>query len=279
MATETIQYQWDDPVLKKQISLAAPVISACDIEPLDAWDTFLPVMREPHGPSYSHIAMPTLKDGGLIRISERVKLLTDSQSFGASQQRMPEGEIADCVKSRQIKDTAMPLLAQKIESKIVQHILDTATPCPSRHSTDNFALDSLAEMVMNPSGREDAETTWSYNHLTFLCHPLALKNITIPKWAGKQFRTESAPPAVITTPHMPPPSKTQKHSIPCVEVLCIDLTGLVLFISPATITAVCEPERWEIEASARCITAIWDFARPQPGRTELLAYPPSHSRT
>ena len=280
MASETIQYQWSDPDLKKSFSLAAPLISACDIAPLDAWDTFLPVVREPHGRRFGHIGIPTLSDGGVLRMSARVKLLAeDQQSFAAGEERMPEGEMAEYIQSRQIRDTALPLLAQKIEGEFVRHILQTATPWHSRDAASDHSLDSLADKVMNPSRSDEEEPAWSYDRLTFLCHPLSMRHIAIPKWAEKRFRPESAPPSVIATPHMPPPSKTHDFSIPFVVVLCMDITGLIFFMPPPVVTAVRGSERWEIEASARCVAAICDFARPQPAKTELLEHSVSHSRT
>ena len=270
---EIAEYFWDGSSLKaatgkekntyfleveKSMRLAAPFMSCCQLvgDPKiwkQASKAALPAVtprREMSPPSINEQSVWYDSPSSIAKISEKAAVFSEINDLHRQSYEMPSG----CLKKYLIWQfellAALPMLAAKTEHKILSHILSQTTkqPCSS--------LQELAAFSLGASRQDSHSPLTSHHLLTIVCHPHTIDMLEMPQWTRKKFRLTEAPPSVIATSAMPPPENGTA------TVLCLDISSMMLFLSPIKVKREISDTFWQIEASIECTGGIWNFSRP-----------------
>lgn len=290
---KTAEYFWDgsslkaaagtevnDCILKAQepMRLAAPFMSQCKVvaDP-EVWrqasEAALPAVtpgREMYPPSINEQSVWQDSGFSIAKISEKATVFSEMNDWRRQSYEMPSSSVKEYLISQFELLAALPLLAAKTEQKIISRILRQTTnqPCSSfqelaAHSLGISGQDSNRESVLINRrevpgiSHQDLRSLLNSHHLlTIVCHPHAIDMLEIPQWASKKFRPIEAPPSVIATSAMPPPENSTA------TVLCLDISSMMLFLSPIKVKREISETLWQIEASISCTGGIWNFSRP-----------------
>ena len=290
---ETAEYFWDgsslkaavetevnDSILEAQESmrLAAPFMSRCKVvaEP-EIWkqasETALPAVtpgREMSPPSINEQSVWHDSGSSIAKISEKAAVFSEINDLHRQSYEMPSGRVKEYLISQFELLAALPMLTAKTEHKIINRLLRQTSKhqCSSLQELATLSLgiseqDSHREPVLinrrevpGISHQDSRNPLNSHHLLTIVCHPHAIDILEIPQWARKKFRPTEAPPSIITTPAMPPPENG------AATVFCLDISGMILFLSPIKVKREISDTFWQIEASIECTGGTWNFARP-----------------
>ena len=290
---ETAEYFWDGSSLKaaagaevndcileaqESMRLAAPFMSCCKVvgDP-EIWEqaseAALPAVtlgREMYPPSINEQSVWQDSSFSIAKISEKAAAFSEINDWRRHSYEMPSGSVKEYLISQFELLAALPLLAAKTEQKIISRILRQTTnqPCSSlqelaAHSLGISEQDSNRESVLINRrevpgiSHQDLRSLLNSHHLlTIVCHPHAIDMLEIPQWASKRFRPPEAPPSIIATSAMSPPENGTA------TVLCLDISSMMLFLSPIKVKREISDTFWKIEASIECTGGIWNLTRP-----------------
>lgn len=290
---ETAEYFWDgnslkaaagtevnDCILEAQESmrLAAPFMSCCKLvgDP-EIWkqasEAALPAVTlgyEMNPPAIN--AQINWHSGGtsIAKISEKASVFSEISEWHGLISEMPSGSVKEYLISQFELLAALPMLAAKTEQKVINLLLRQTSKhqCSSLQELAALSLgiseqDSHREPVLinrrevpGISYQDSPSTLNSHHLLTIVCHPHAIDMLEMPQWTSKKFRPTEAPPSIIATPAMPPPENGTA------TVFCLDISSMILFLSPIKVRREISDTFWQIEASISCTGGIWNFARP-----------------
>lgn len=271
---ETAEYFWDGSSLEpgkgaeeenscileaqESMRLAAPFMSRCKVvgDPeiwAQASGSALPAVtpgREMSPPSINEESFWHDVRSSIAKISEKATVFSEINDLHRQSYEMPSGSVKEYLISQFELLAALPMLAAKTEHKIINRLL---------RQTSKHQCSSLQELVALSLGIDEQGSHSplnSHHLLTIVCHPHTIDMLEIPQWASKQFRPAEAPPSVIATSAMPPPENETA------TVLCLDITSMMLFLSPISVIRGISDSSWRIEASISCTGGIWNFSRP-----------------
>ena len=270
---ETAEYFWDGSSLKaaagtevndcileaqESMRLAAPFMSRCKVvsDP-EIWkqasEAALPAVtpgREMSPPSINEQSVWHDSGSSIAKISEKATVFSEINDLHRPSYEMPSGSVKEYLISQFELLAALPMLAARTEHKILNRLLRQTTK-QQCYSLQELAVHSLG------ASRQDAYSPLTSHHLlTIVCHPHAIDMLEIPQWASKKFRSPEAPPSVIATSAMSPPQNGTA------TVLCLDISSMMLFLSPIKVKREISDTFWKIEASIECTGGIWNFSRP-----------------
>lgn len=306
---ESAEYYWDGSSLKaaagteandcileaqESMRLAAPFMSRCKlISDPDIWKqasgSALPAVtpgREMSPPSINEQSSWYDSRSSIVKISEKATVFSGISDLHRQSSEMPSGSVKEYLISQFELLAALPMLAARTEHKIINRLLRQATKhqCSSLQELADISLgiseqDSISKFVQI-NGREVPGISYQDSHsplishhlLTIVCHPHTIDMLEIPQWANKKFRPTEAPPSIIATSAMPPPENGTA------TVLCLDISSMMLFLSPIKVKREISDIFWQIEASIECTGGIWNFSRPAltVGNLEISGRQHSH---
>lgn len=270
---ETAEYFWDGSSLKaaagtevndcileaqESMRLAAHFMSRCKvISDPETWkqasEAVLPAVtpgREMNPPSINAQTGWRSRGTSIAKISEKATVFSEISDWHGQTSEMPSGSVKDYLISQLELLAALPMLTARTEHKILSRLLRQTT------GQQCYSLQELAAHSLGAS-RQDAYSPLTSHHLlTIVCHPLTIDRLEMPQWASKKFRPPEAPPSVIATSAMPPPENGTA------TVLCLDISSMMLFLSPIKVKREISDTFWKIEASIECTGGIWNFSRP-----------------
>ena len=290
---ETAEYFWDGSSLKavagteandcileaqESMRLAAPFMSCCKVvgDP-EIWKqasgSALPAVtpgREMSPPSINEQSVWHDSGSSIVRISEKAAVFSEINDLRRQSYEMPSGSVKEYLISQFELQAALPLLAARTEHKIISRLLRQTTKqqCSSLQELAALSLgiseqDSHREPVLINRrevpgiGHQDPHGPLTSHHLlTIVCHPHAIDMLEMPQWANKKFRQPEAPPSVTATSAMPLPENGTA------TVLCLDISSMMLFLSPIKVKREISETFWKIEAFIECTGGIWNFSRP-----------------
>ena len=290
---EPTEYFWDGSSLKtatgtevndcileaqESMRLVAPFMSRCKLvgDP-EIWQqasgSSLPAVtlgREMDPPSINEQSVWHDNRSSIVKISEKATVFSEINDLHRQSYEMPSGRVKEYLISQFELLAALPMLAAKTEQKIINLLLRQATKhqCSSLQELAALSLgiseqDSHREPVLinrrevpGISYQDSPSTLNSHHLLTIVCHPHAIDMLEMPQWASKKFRPTEAPPSVIATSAMPPPENGTA------TVFCLDISSMMLFMSPIKVKREISDTFWQIEASISCTGGMWNFARP-----------------
>ena len=270
---ESAEYYWDgrslkavaeteanDCILEAQESmrLAAPFMSRCKlVSDPDIWKqasgSALPAVtprREMDPPSINEQSSWYDSRSSIVKISEKATVFSGISDLHRQSSEMPSGSVKEYLISQFELLAALPMVAAKTEHKIISRLLSPTT----QHQFSS--LQELATLSLGISEQDSRNPLNSHHLLTIVCHPHTIDMLEIPQWANKKFRPTEAPPSVIATSAMPPPENGTA------TVLCLDISSMMLFLSPIKVNREISDTFWQIEASIECTGGIWNFSRP-----------------
>ena len=289
----TAEYYWDGSSLKtatgtegnayilearESMRLAAPFMSRCKVvgDP-EIWKQAsglaLPAVtpgREMSPPSINEQSVWHDSRSSIAKISEKATVFSEINDLHRQSYEMPSGSVKEYLISQFELLAALPMLAARTEHKIINRLLRQTTKhrCSSLQELAVLSLgiseqDSHSEFVLI-NGREvpgisyqDSRNPLNSHHLlTIVCHPHTIDMLEIPRWASRKFRPTEAPPSIIATPAMPPPENGTA------TVFCLDMSSMMLFLSPIKVEREISDTFWRIEASITCTGGTWNFSRP-----------------
>ena len=290
---ETAEYFWDGSSLKaiagteandcileaqESMRLAAPFISRCKVvgDPeiwKQALEAALPAVtprREMSPPSINEQSVWHDNRSSIAKISEKATVFSEINDLHRQSYEMPSGRVKEYLISQFELLAALPMLTAKTEHKIINRLLRQTSKhqCSSLQELATLSLgiseqDSHREPVLinrrevpGISHQDSRNPLNSHHLLTIVCHPHAIDILEIPQWARKKFRPTEAPPSIIATSAMPPPENGTA------TVLCLDISSMMLFLSPIKVKREISDTFWKIEASISCTGGIWNFSRP-----------------
>lgn len=270
---ESAEYYWDGRSLKaaagtegnayilearESMRLAAPFMSRCKVvgDP-DIWKqasgSALPAVtprREMSPPSINEQSVWHDSRSSIAKISEKATVFSEINDLHRQSYDMPSGSVKEYLISQFELLAALPMLAAKTEQKIINRLLSPT----SKHRCSS--LQELATLSLGISEQDSRSPLTSHHLLTIVCHPHTIDMLEIPQWANKKFRPTEAPPSIIATSAMPPPENGTA------TVLCLDISSMMLFLSPISVKREISDTFWQIEASISCTGGIWNFTRP-----------------
>lgn len=270
---ETAEYFWDGSSLKaaagtevndcileaqESMHLAAPFMSRCKVvaEP-EIWkqasETALPAVtpgREMSPPSINEQSVWQDSGSSIVKISEKATVFSEINDLHRQSYEMPSGSVKEYLISQFELLAALPLLAAKTEQKIISRLLRQTT------KQQCYSLQELAAHSLGASRQYAYSPLTSHHLLTIVCHPHAIDMLEMPQWANKKFRQPEAPSSVIATSAMPLPENGTA------TVLCLDISSMMLFLSPIKVKREISDTFWKIEAYIECTGGIWNFTRP-----------------
>ena len=290
---ETAEYFWDgsslraavgtevnDCILEAQESmcLAAPFMSRCKVvcDP-EIWkqasEAALPAVtpsREMSPPSINEQSVWHDSRSSIAKISEKATVFSEINDLHRQSYEMPSGSVKEYLTSQFGLLAAVPMLVAKTEHKIINRLLRQTSKhqCSSLQELAALSLgiseqDSHREPVLinrrevpGISHQDSPSPLNSHHLLTIVCHPHAIDMLEMPQWISKKFRPTEAPPSIIATPAMPPPENGTA------TVFCLDISSMMLFLSPIKVKREISDTFWQIEASMSCTGGIWNFSRP-----------------
>lgn len=238
--------------------LAAPFMSRCKVvgDPeiwKQATGAALPAVtpeREVDPPSINEQSVWHDSGSSIAKISEKAAVFSEINDLRQQSYEMPSGSVKEYLISQFELLAALPMLAARTEHKILNRLLRQTT------GQQCYSLQELAAHSLGAS-RQDAYSPLTSHHLlTIVCHPHAIDMLEIPQWTSKKFRSPEAPPSIIATSAMPPPENGTA------TVLCLDISSMMLFLSPIKVKREISDTFWKIEASIECTGGIWNFTRP-----------------
>ena len=270
---ETAEYLWDGSSLKaaietggnayfleaeKSMRLAAPFMSCCKVvgDP-EIWkqasEAVLPAVTlkpEMNPPSINAQTGWRSRGTSIAKISEKATVFSEISDWHGQTSEMPSGSVKDYLISQLELLAALPMLAARTEHKILSRLLSQINKyqCSS--------VQELAALSLGTSSQDPHSPLTSHHLLTIVCHPHAIDMLEIPQWASKKFRSPEAPPSIIATSAMPPPENGTA------TVLCLDISSMMLFLSPIKVKREISDTFWKIEASIECTGGIWNLTRP-----------------
>lgn len=270
---ETAEYFWDGSSLKaaagtevndcileaqESMRLAAPFMSRCKVvaDP-EIWKqasgSALPAVtpgREVDPPSINEQSSWYDSRSSIVKISEKATVFSEINDLRRQSYEMPSGSVKEYLISQFELLAALPMLAARTEHKILNRLLRQTTNQPC------YSLQELAAHSLGASRQYAYSPLTSHHLLTIVCHPHTIDMLEIPQWASKKFRPTEAPPSIIATPAMPLPENGTA------TVLCLDISSMMLFLSPIKVKREISDTFWKIEASIECTGGIWNFTRP-----------------
>lgn len=270
---ESAEYYWDGSSLKtvaeteandcileaqESMRLAAPFMSRCKlVSDPDIWKqasgSALPAVtpgREMDPPSINEQSVWHDSRSSIAKISEKATVFSGINDLHRQSYQMPSGSVKEYLISQFELLAALPMLAARTEQKIINRLLRQTT----KHRCSS--LQELATLSLGISEQDSRSLLTSHHLLTIVCHPHTIDMLEIPQWANKKFRPTEAPPSIIATSAMPPPENGT------VTVFCLDISSMVLFLSPISVKREISNTFWKIEASISCTGGIWNFTRP-----------------
>ena len=270
---ETAEYFWDGSSLKaaagtevndcileaqESMRLAAPFMSRCKvISDPEIWkqasETALPAVtpgREMNPPSINAQTGWSSRGTSIAKISEKATVFSEISDWHGQTSEMPSGNVKDYLISQLELLAALPILAARTEHKILNRLLRQTS------KQQCYSLQELAAHSLGASRQDEYSPLTSHHLLTIVCHPHTIDRLEMPQWANKKFRPTEAPPSIIATPAMPPPENGTA------TVLCLDISSMMLFLSPIKVKKEISDTFWKIEASIECTGGIWNFSRP-----------------
>ena len=270
---KTAEYLWDGSSLKaaagaevndcileaqESMRLAAPFMSRCKVvaDP-EVWQqasgSALPAVTlkpEMNPPSINAQTGWRSRGTSIAKTSEKATVFSEISDWHGQTSEMPSGSVKEYLISQFELLAALPMLAARTEHKILSRLLRQTTnqPCSS--------LQELAAHSLGISEQYAYSPLTSHHLLTIVCHPNTIDMLEIPQWASKKFRPTEAPPSIIATPAMPPPENGTA------TVFCLDISSMMLFLSPIKVKREISDTFWKIEAYIECTGGIWNFTRP-----------------
>lgn len=286
---ESAEYYWDGSSLKtatgtegnayilearESMRLAAPFMSRCKVvgDP-EIWKQAsglaLPAVtpgREMSPPSINEQSVWHDSRSSIAKISEKATVFSEINDLHRQSYEMPAGSVKEYLISQFELLAALPMLAAKTEQKIINRLLSPTT----QHRCSS--LQELATLSLGISEQDSRSLLTSHHLLTIVCHPHTIDMLEIPQWANKKFRPTEAPPSITATSAMPPPENGTA------TVLCLDISSMMLFLSPIKVKREISDIFWQIEASIECTGGIWNFSRPAltVGNLEISGRQHSH---